>query len=156
VHSKYKFKDNLDQYIISMNYTIRRLDIKDYDRYLPLINEFRSTIFSKDDFTDFLNSLPKNIQIWIIENDETIVATGTLIIEPKLIFNITKLAHIEDICVLTKYRKQKFGSIIVKHLIKVAKEEKCYKVSLTCSDKVSKFYLSNGFEERGLQCSQLL
>ena len=139
-----------------MNYRFRRLDIEDYDRYLPLINDFRSTIFSKDDFTNFLNSLPINIQIWIIENDDTIIGTGTLIIEPKLIFNITKLGHIEDICVLTKYRKQKIGSLIVNHLIKVAKEEKCYKVTLTCSDKVSKFYLSNGFEERGLQYSLLL
>lgn len=139
-----------------MEYNIRKLHVEDYHKYLPLINEFRKTEFTKEEFVNFLNTKPENVQIWIIENNETIVGTGTLIVEPKLIFNITKLAHIEDICVLTKYRKHKIGSLIVKHLIKVAKEEKCYKVTLTCSEAVSKFYTSNGFEIRGLQCSLLV
>ena len=135
---------------------IRRLNNDDYYNYLPLINEFRSTQFTKEEFIEYLNILPNNIHIYVVENDKTIIATGTLIIEPKLIFNITKLAHIEDVCVLDRYRQNKVGSFIVKHLIKVAKEEKCYKVTLTCSEKVSHFYLSNGFEVRGLQCSLLV
>ena len=137
-------------------YNIRKLCINDYIQYYPLINEFRKTEFTNDQFIEFLNNMPNNINIWVILDDNNIIGTATLIYEPKLIFNITKLAHIEDVCILPTYRNNKIGSILIKYLIKTAKADNCYKITLTCSEKVSKFYLSNDFEKRGIQCSILL
>lgn len=137
-------------------YNIRKLCINDYDQYYPLINEFRKTEFTNDQFIEFLNNIPNNINIWVILDNNIIIGTATLIYEPKLIFNITKLAHIEDVCILPTYRNNKVGSILIKYLIKIAKADNCYKITLTCSEKVSKFYLSNEFEKRGIQCSILL
>lgn len=138
-----------------MDCCIRLLNLNDYQKYLPLINEFRSTKFTKEQFVETLDLINKSSEIWIIEKDDDLIATGTIIYESKFIFNISKVAHIEDICVKSKYRGQGFGKLMVKHLVELSKINKCYKVVLECSEDNSHFYEKCGFEKRGLQMSQL-
>jgi glucosamine-phosphate N-acetyltransferase len=76
--------------------------------------------------------------------------------ETKFIFNISKVGHIEDICVKSQYRNKGFGKLMVKHLVDLAKNNTCYKVVLECSEENSHFYEKCNFEKRGLQMSQLL
>jgi len=138
-----------------MDFCIRLLNVNDYQKYLPLINEFRSTQFTKEQFVETLDLINRSSEIWIIEKDDDLIATGTIIYESKFIFNISKVAHIEDICVQSKYRGQGFGKLMVKHLVELSKNNKCYKVVLECSEDNSHFYEKCGFEKRGLQMSQL-
>ena len=86
---------------------IRLLEQKDYLKYYNLINEFRKTDFSYNNFCNFINE--KNIQVWIIEETYEIIATGTLFFEQKLIHNFGTVAHIEDVVVSRRYRKQNYG-----------------------------------------------
>jgi GNAT superfamily N-acetyltransferase len=134
----------------------RLLNESDYINYYPLINEFRATIFTEEEFKAFLKDKPNNIEIWILEKDNKIVATTTVIYEKKLIFNMCTFAHIEDVCILKAYQSQGIGSKIIKFILEQARNKKCFKVTLVCNEKTSEFYIKNGFEIRGVQCSYLI
>ena len=93
-----------------MTYIFRTLQESDYEKYLSLINEFRKTIYNKEQFIDFLNN-NKNIHIIVIEKNNELIASGTILYETKLIHDISLYAHIEDIIVSSKYRKNGYGYI---------------------------------------------
>jgi glucosamine-phosphate N-acetyltransferase len=131
----------------------RNLKIDDYESYLGLISQFRSTYFTYKEFEHFILNLPSNIEIIV---DDELKSTITLIYEPKLIYNISKICHIEDLCVDDKYRMYGYGSKILNHAIERARTCGCYKLSLTCSENNLPFYTKNNFDIRGVHCSFLL
>jgi len=137
------------------NWVVRRLLKEDYNNYSTMINEFRETTFSEEQFIDTLDYLTPHSEIWVIDYENNIIATGTIMYEKKFIYNNSSLAHIEDICVKQDYRKFGFGKLIVKHLMNLAKERGCYKVTLDCSEENSHFYTKCGLEKRGVQMCQL-
>ena len=137
------------------NWVVRRLLKEDYNNYSTMINEFRETTFSEEQFIDTLDYLTPHSEIWVIDYENDIIATGTIMYEKKFIYNNSSLAHIEDICVKQDYRKFGFGKLIVKHLMNLAKERGCYKVTLDCSEENSHFYIKCGLEKRGVQMCQL-
>ena len=134
---------------------IRKIHFDDYEKYMIMINEFRETYFTKEQFELTLQYMDPFSEIWIIEKNNDFIATGTIIYEQKLIYNNGILAHIEDICVKEKYRNSGFGKIIVRHLMELAKEKGCYKVTLVCNENNTYFYEKCGMEKRGFQMSQL-
>jgi glucosamine-phosphate N-acetyltransferase len=136
-------------------YIFRKLNKNDYENYLVMINEFRPTTFTYDQFTETLDYLHPFSEIWVIEYENEIIATGTILYEKKFIHNNSKLAHIEDICVKNAYRNLGIGKLIVTHLMNLAKKHECYKVSLNCSESNSFFYTKCGLQNRGLQMSEL-
>jgi ribosomal protein S18 acetylase RimI-like enzyme len=87
-----------------------------------------------------LCKLSTNSQIWVIDLNNELVGTGTILYEYKFIHDISILAHIEDICIDENHRGQKFGKILIDYLIKEANEKNCYKITLYCSDELEKFY----------------
>lgn len=133
------------------NYIIRKLHEDDYEKYLKLINQFRPTKFTKDKYLEILNKININSEIWIIELNNELVGTGTILYEYKFIHNISILAHIEDICIDENYRGQKFGKILVDYLINEANQKNCYKITLYCSEELEKFYKFCNFEKKGIQ-----
>ena len=133
---------------------IRKLCFDDYNNFLNLINQFRPTNFTKEDFIILLTEISINADIWLLINDNNqIIATGTILYEKKFIHNISKVAHIEDICVDINHRGKGYGQILMKYLIDQAKENSCYKVILDCDINLIKFYESCGFLNNGLQMS---
>ena len=65
-----------------------------------------------------------------MEIDNEIVATGTILIENKLIHGINKVAHIEDIVVDKKTRGMGLGKKLISFLLNIAENKKCYKIYL--------------------------
>ena len=130
---------------------IRILNKDDYSQYFDLINIFIKTFFTKEDFINNLLKINNNSNIWVIELNNKLIATGTLLYEYKFIHNISKIAHIEDICVYNNYRGKNYGKILMNHLIDEAKKENCYKVTLYCKEDLSKFYKSCNMEKNGVQ-----
>jgi glucosamine-phosphate N-acetyltransferase len=133
------------------NYIIRQLTKDDYEKYYILINDFQETYFLKDDFNKMLDKIKNNIEIWIIEYNNQLLATGTILYEYKFIHNISLYAHIEDICVKKNYRKEGIGIILMDHLVKRSKELGCYKITLDCKENLEYFYNKSGFKKNGLQ-----
>jgi glucosamine-phosphate N-acetyltransferase len=86
-----------------------------------------------------------------ISNNLKIIASGTIIIEPKIIRGGKNVGHIEDIVVSEEYRGNGISKNILEMLKTIARENDCYKVILDCSEEVKKVYNSSGFEEKGIQ-----
>jgi len=80
-----------------------------------------------------------------------IIASGTIIIEPKFIRGGKSVGHIEDIVVKSTHRGKQISSDILNLLKTVAREKGCYKVILDCNEEVKKVYNRSGFEEKGIQ-----
>ena len=95
------------------------------------------------------NSLHK---IYVLKLDDgTIVATGTVLIEPKFIHGLSYVGHIEDIVADKNHRGKGYGKLVMKNLLDVCKEHKCYKVILDCNENYVGFYEKNGFIKSGAQ-----
>ena len=86
--------------------------------------------------------------------DFQIVASGTIIIEPKIIRNGKNVGHIEDIVVSKHMRGKGVSQEILKQLKNIAKNNNCYKVILDCDDNVKNVYMKNGFQIKGLQMAE--
>ncbi len=131
---------------------IRKLNTNDYEKFLCLISQFRQTYFSKNCFEIMLKQM-NNTDIWVIEDNNQLIATGTILYEYKFIYNISKVGHIEDICVHEKYRGKGHGKLLINHLINECKNNGCYKVTLDCLDDLEHFYKSCSLEKNGIQMS---
>ena len=83
-----------------------------------------------------------------------IIASGTIIIEPKIVREGKNVGHIEDIVVAKHMRGKGISSKIINFLKLLARESDCYKVILDCNSEVKNFYIKNGFEVKGLQMSE--
>jgi glucosamine-phosphate N-acetyltransferase len=135
---------------------MRKLTRDDYDTYYPLINEFRKTTFSREQFITYIDTLPSNMELYVIELENELIATCTVIFEPKLIFDMCTYAHIEDVCVLSKFRKRGIGTQLMNEVIDLCKERNCKKITLVCNPPNIHFYQLSSFEQRGVQMSILL
>ena len=129
----------------------RKLTVDDYNLFLALINDFRETIFTKEEFIENLNTILQSSEIYVVESNNKLIATGTIMYETKFIFNICQLAHIEDVCVKKEHRGQGLGKYMLSKLVCIAKDKKCYKVTLDCADTNVSFYEKCNFEKRGNQ-----
>ena len=130
---------------------IRKLNKNDYDQYLPLINDLRDTYFSKIIFEELFDIINSNSTIWVIEEDGKLIGTGTILYEYKFIRNISKCAHIEDVCINKDYRGKNYGTLLIDHLITEAQNNNCYKVILDCNSELEKFYAKSGLIKNGIQ-----
>ena len=86
-----------------------------------------------------------------ISENFDIIASGTIIIEPKFIRGGKNVGHIEDIVVKSTHRGKQISSDILNLLKNIARENNCYKVILDCNEEVKKVYNRSGFEEKGIQ-----
>lgn len=128
---------------------IDRLNKTDYDKgFLQLLEQLThvgadSIMF--EDFCKHYDSLKS--EIYVIRNISTnkIVASGSILVEPKFIHGLSYVGHIEDVVVDQEYRKLGLGKAIINHLVSVAKDRGCYKVILNCSEKNRPFYENCGF-----------
>lgn len=134
---------------------IRLLLLSDYYRgYLSLLKQLSviTSDITYDDFKDKWLQISNNIyhQIYVIEIDNKIVASGTILVEPKFIRNSKFAGHIEDIVVDEKYRGRGLSKIIMNKLLEVAKEFECYRVTLNCQESKLDLYKKFGFSNKSL------
>tara|TARA_B100001093_G_scaffold517951_1_gene601111 strand:- start:2072 stop:2488 length:417 start_codon:yes stop_codon:yes gene_type:complete len=135
----------------------RKLKKSDYNEYIKLMNEFRPNIdCSKNKFEEIYDDIFKNNIIFVLEKNNELIATGKLLIDQKIIHNFAKYGHLEDIVVKTVYRGRNIGVLLVKKIINFCKENKFFKITLTCNKKLINFYKKNNFEVYDIHMSQLL
>jgi len=130
------------------NIIIRKLEKTDYNKnYLQLLEQLTvvsDKIISYDDFCKKFDNI--NSEIYVIEYDNKIIATASILFEEKFIHNLGKVAHIEDVVIDIKYRRNGLGKKLMNFLIELAKNNKCYKIILNCYEQYTKFYKSVGFD----------
>ena len=128
------------------------------DKHLNLLSEL--SITSDLDTQLYFENLKKindmgSIVVAYLETPNSkqfdIIASGTIIIEPKLIREGKNVGHIEDIVVKKVYRGYHISSDILALLKNIARENDCYKVILDCNAEIKNVYNKSGFEEKGIQ-----
>lgn len=131
------------------------------ENYLLLLTELTDT--QMIDTKLFLENVDKILQFGTIVigylgnpigDDFDIVASGTIIIEPKLIRGGRSVGHIEDIVVSKNMRGYGLCKRILTMLKDVAKRNDCYKVILDCTEDVKEVYEKCGFGVKGLQMAE--
>ena len=128
---------------------IRKLNHKDYNNYYSLINQLKTTSFSKKEFKNTLKKIKKgNSEIWVLVENNIFLGSCTIIFEYKFIHNNSKIAHIEDLIINNQYRSKGMGKILLNHLINYAKNKECYKIILNCDDKLVSYYEKNDFVKK--------
>lgn len=130
------------------------------NQYLLLLSKLSSTNLLENEI--FRTNLERIFEIGTIiigvvndgSNNFEIVASGTVIIEPKIIRGGKSVGHIEDIVVADHMRGQGMAQKILEMLKKIARDNNCYKVILDCDNDVKHVYMKNGFEIKGIQMAQ--
>ena len=136
---------------------IELLKKNNYRDFLVLMNKFRKTYFTENDFIQTLENLKKsNNFIYIYKLNNKIIGSIKLIIETKFIFNISNVAHIEDVIVDEKYRNLGIGKKLINKCMEESKKNNCYKIIAVCSEDNKQFYIKCGLEHRGCFMSKLL
>ena len=137
---------------------IRKLEKRDFKEYILLINKFRSIglDITKEQFETIYDTIFLNSIIFVLEVDDIIVATTTLIIEQKFIHKLSKYGHIEDVIVNNEHRRKGYGKTIIKHVVDYCKKNNFYKITLTCKQELIPFYEKNNFEVYQYHMSYLL
>ena len=137
---------------------IRELKKTDRIEYIELISNFRplDISISEEIFNKIYDEIFKTDIIFVCEIDNIIVGTAKLLIEQKYIHNLSKYGRIEDVIIKNEYRNKGIGSYMIKYIIDYCKKYKFFKVSLTCSSNIIKFYEKNNFEVYQLNMSQLI
>lgn len=149
------FEENLHN-IIEDKYTyIRKLEIKDYKKYLDLIYNFTNYKYTTniESFENILNN--KNIKTFLIIINDEIIGCGSIFKLEKLHNN--PIGQIEDVYIDEKYRHKGYGKMIISHLKSYGVNVwKCYKITLNCLEKNIGFYENCEFEKCGIQFKAIL
>lgn len=103
------------------------------------INKIRRHFLNAD------NSILNRKTTFIVRIEDTIVGTGSVLIEDKIIHNMGRVSHIEDVVIDKEYRNIGLAKILMKRLIDFSRDSKCYKIILDASDNVKGFYEKLGF-----------
>ena len=134
---------------------IRQLQKTDFNKnYLNLLEQLTKVDKKKitfEKFKNFIDNLNKNHKIVVIEINNKIVATGTVLLENKIIHGLSKVAHIEDIVVDKETRGLGLGKKLISFLIDIAEKENCYKVILNCKKENIKFYEKCGLKNHAFE-----
>ena len=137
---------------------IRELNEIDYNKgYLNLLNQLRNVeTYSYEIFLHILLNIKnnKNHKIFVIENNNIICGTITLLIENKFIYGGKSLGHIEDLVVHDEYRKSGLGTQLIDYCIDYAKQNNCKKVALCSRIDAQKFYENKEFQTIGMYYAQ--
>lgn len=141
-------------------YIIDKLQQTDYyNGYLELLEQLSIIDPEQIDqleFYEHVNNMSDNNQTFVIRNNDTrtIIGSGTILIEHKVLHNMGKVGHIEDVVISADYRGNKLGKYLIEFLTNYAKLNRCYKVILNCSESNQPFYEKQGFHKKELCMAQ--
>lgn len=140
-----------------MDITIKEMDLlEDYYQYCLLLKQLTSIdpdSFNSEEFRAQLTTILSNPyhKIFIAKDDDKIIGTITLLVEPKIIHNLSYIGHVEDVVIDQAYRSSGIGKYLVAKAVRTANEMGCYKIILDCSANNIEFYKKCGFIEKEKQ-----
>ena len=129
-------------------------NIDSIDDIIKLLSQLSNTENIKiSEFKEFIVKKEKNHKIFLCKEflSTKIVGIITLFIEKKIIHNMGKVAHIEDLVVDIHERNKSISKILINKCIEYAKKNNCYKIILNCKEELIKFYENNNFYKSAYQ-----
>lgn len=152
--AKYESVPKPMSFTVSLNLQIRPLSEADFHKnFFPLLNQLSSVgDVSEEFFAAQLQALHQDaMQRMLVCEDVSlgrIVATGTMVVEPKFIHNTGFAGHLEDLVVDHALRAKGIGKLLVDQLLQFARAKSCYKVIVDCGEHNTSFYTKCGFKRK--------
>lgn len=133
---------------------VRKINTQDFS-IIHLLKQFKNDNLniSQDQFKNFISQLDKHYNIFVIEEHQRIISCGTILIETKLLHNLGKVGHIEDVITDFQFRGQGLGKKIIESLVNYGRQQGCYKIILNCTNNNILFYEKCGFTRKENQMS---
>ncbi len=131
--------------------TIEEIKYEDLDKgFLEVLDNLLPSQIDNDFATLILKEIKSNPlhKIFVAKDTENniIVGTTTLLIEPKFINKGMRVGYIEDVSVRKGYEGQGIGRQIIEYVTNNAKKvQRCKKIILYCSEKNKPFYEKLGY-----------
>lgn len=91
--------------------------------------------------------------LFVAEIDGDVVGSADLIISPNLSHRALPYAIVENVIVVESMRRKGIGRKLIQHMIDLARQNRCYKISLSSNKKrtnAHNLYQSLGFEPYGI------
>jgi glucosamine-phosphate N-acetyltransferase len=131
-------------------YIIRESSFDDLDDIINIIgSEFSETQANQRKWWSMKSD--RKIKVYVYEYKGYVRGVASLYILEKLMHNGSNVGLIEDVAVASNSQGMGIGRLLINKLVEIAKEERCYKVILNCSDKNVGFYEKCGFSQREVQ-----
>tara|TARA_S200000501_G_C20744956_1_gene709092 strand:- start:651 stop:1079 length:429 start_codon:yes stop_codon:yes gene_type:complete len=134
----------------------RKIEKRDLEEVFVLLNQLKEkdidSIDKESSWKNFISNTSANSIVGIY--DDKVVAYGSIIIEHKIRGDIA--GHIEDIVVDAAVKGMMWGVILVKELVQIGKTKGCYRITLFCDKKLTKFYERNGFKVNNVMMKAFL
>lgn len=129
------------------------------EQHLLLLSELSSTTYIETKlFLENIERIHKMgaivVGVIVDASNIEIIASGTIIVEPKIIRGGKNVGHIEDIIVSKHMRGKGISQRILDILKIIARENNCYKVILDCDNTVKNVYIKNGMLVKGIQMAE--
>lgn len=129
------------------------------EQHLLLLSELSSTTYIETKlFLENIERIHKMgaivVGVIVDASNIEIIASGTIIVEPKIIRGGKNVGHIEDIIVSKHMRGKGISQRILDILKILARENNCYKVILDCDNTVKNVYIKNGMLVKGIQMAE--
>jgi len=109
--------------------------------------------YNQLDLSQLIDHINQNIRstvnqkhILVVKYEDQVIGTGSIIIENKIIHDMGKVGHIEDLVISKESRGLGLAKRTMENLIQIARTSGCYKVILDASDDVMGLYQNMGFK----------
>ena len=132
--------------------TIEEIKYEDFDKgFLEVLDNLLPSQINNDFAKEILKEIKSNPlhKIFVAKEaeDNIIVGTTTLLIEPKFINKGMRVGYIEDVSVRKGYEGLGIGRQIIEFVTNYAKTvQQCKKIILYCSKKNKPFYEKLGYK----------
>ncbi|KAJ2803847.1 Glucosamine-phosphate N-acetyltransferase-like protein [Coemansia guatemalensis] len=139
------------------NHKIRPLELTDYHKgYLECLSNLTVVgNVTEQMFGESFEEMQRTGCYFVVVVEDLalkkVVASGTLVVEQKILRGCGRVGHIEDIVVAKGQQGKRFGFTIVKQLQEIANATGCYKSILDCDAANAPFYEKCGMENKGVQ-----
>ncbi|SCU78042.1 LAME_0A03070g1_1 [Lachancea meyersii CBS 8951] len=155
--------------VLPPGYSIRRLQARDFEdvvetlKVLTVVGDVTRTQFEETlaywksvTLKVGAHSVPTYNPHVVVNAGGRVVATGTVLIERKIIRNCGLVGHVEDIAVAKDQQGKQLGLLLIQYLTDLAHETGCYKVILDCDEKNVGFYEKCGYRRCGVEMDHRL
>lgn len=128
--------------------TIDKLKYEELEQYKNLIDNCFDSSASIETYKE-MYSTDKNYEIIVAKTDNKIVGSVTIFKIDLFTFSFHPMLELFNVCVDSKYRENKIGTLMIDYVVKFAKENKYKSITLTCLEDlpaIHNFYEKVGFK----------